>query len=181
MKRHLSSLCIVLCFLNTIVSGLPCFDSTTVHYENEVWIYRENLKVICQKGEIFPLGCVTALGTMIPLGTSEFQESDVIYSCLLDEGTKDADVEGSGSGEGDALARGQPECSTNTVGLDWSDGNSFAYHCAAGGITQIVGCVAPNGQIVPDRHAFVAEKGMLRICRIAKNGAEARVEYKGTI
>uniref|UniRef100_A0A914VF69 Ig-like domain-containing protein n=1 Tax=Plectus sambesii TaxID=2011161 RepID=A0A914VF69_9BILA len=179
MNEQLGRLCLALCLLHAaVVAGEPCFDSTTVHYEGEVWIYRENLKVVCKKGEIVPLSCVTALGTIIPLGTVEFQENDVTYSCVLDEAAYEVDADGSGSGEEELLAVGQPRCTTKTVGQEWSE-DTFAYRCVDEGVTKIVGCLDDGGRVVGHGQAFVTDVGILKVCRIAKNGQEARVENKG--
>jgi hypothetical protein len=162
-----------------VVSSEPCFDSSTAHYEGETWIYNDNLNVVCINGAIIPLNCVTKIGTKIPLGTAEFQEDNIVYSCLLDEAAKDADAEGSGSGEGELLEEKKPDCSVKTVGLEWSDDNGFRYRCAEQGAIKIVGCVAANGETVANGQAFVLDNGVLKICRIGKNGEEARVENKG--
>ncbi|CAJ0950056.1 unnamed protein product, partial [Mesorhabditis belari] len=162
-----SFLLLFICIFPFIKTALltGCLVGEIQHDDGDRWIHNGNFLVVCKEGQIKVLKCITDGGTVIDVGTEEFIEDGVTYSCL-DE--PEGEIEESGSGE------------NPMEGVECKDENDLIVEnflvCCIG--KKLKGCVDDRGNTLKGGH-FTLGKGILKYCNIHQNGIRGRIENKG--
>uniref|UniRef100_A0A914I5Z6 Uncharacterized protein n=1 Tax=Globodera rostochiensis TaxID=31243 RepID=A0A914I5Z6_GLORO len=144
------------------------------------WTHRGQFNVTCLNGRIKVLNCVTEQGVQLALGTKQFLEDGVRYSCQLNMDREQREkVQQQRNATADHFV---PECDqqlnngghANTRGEFVRDG--FVVDCAS---NNILGCMDVNGDLVKSGHFYVLSSWRLRKCEVYGRGRWAKSERKG--
>uniref|UniRef100_A0A914ECC3 Uncharacterized protein n=1 Tax=Acrobeloides nanus TaxID=290746 RepID=A0A914ECC3_9BILA len=153
-----------------IQNGMNPFLYLTMSKHADIWIYNSYFNVTCAHGQVQVLNCITDKGTQITIGTDEFWEDGMRYSCRNQSTMPEKDPEPEGSGfENTHFAeecdRGEPVYVRE----------HFMISCEK---HEVIGCIDAYGDVVKIGY-FVAERNRLKYCYVYPNGRKARIENKG--
>ncbi|KAL3118668.1 hypothetical protein niasHT_006496 [Heterodera trifolii] len=146
----------------------------------QYWTHRGQFNVTCLRGKIKVLNCVTERGVRLALGTKEFLEDGVRYSCQLNVAMDRARQRETLLRQNTSIAAEHPvhDCDQQRqqngaagAGANARGGefvrDGFVVDCASGGI---LGCLDISGDLVKSDHFYVLSAWRLRRCEVYARG-----------
>ncbi|KAL7071063.1 hypothetical protein ACQ4LE_009805 [Meloidogyne hapla] len=134
----------------------------------ENWLHQNFFNVTCVNGKIKVVNCVSVSGTQIPLGTFNYFEDGVYYSCRMNF---NEDLEEANN------TLPVPECDFLPAnGRSEFVRGLFVASCIN---DEIIGCIDIYGDLVRSGQLFVYTQGQLRRCIIYGRGRWAKTERLG--
>ncbi|CAD5231808.1 unnamed protein product [Bursaphelenchus xylophilus] len=145
-----------------------CNVNGKIYEEGVFWLHQYYFNVTCYQTKIRVINCLTDLGTVIPLGTLNFEENGFNYTC------KNRSANGHAPNLFSPLEQ-IAEAEECQQGQAYYTRERFVMSCES---NQIIGCSDAFGDLVKEGF-FVGDRMSLWYCYVYKNKRRAKVERRG--
>jgi hypothetical protein len=176
-QQMCSMLISIILFVQLIYILSYCIDNDqqTMHEIGDIWIMQTNFNVTCtSNNSIKVINCITDFGQQISLGTINYRENGIDYSCT----PSSVEIDGSGDDLLPTTMYTSDQCDNDNIGRI-SIIDRFQVECTSMATHRIIACVDDGQRIIEHDQLFVESNGQLKMCRVLSDGRRARIENKG--